>query len=441
MRGWQRRSAGLSVSLVLLASALTACGGDSTSDDKTLTYWSMWTKPEPQAKVIAQAAKEFEQETGIKVEIKWVGRKVLTNVGASLNGGTLPDLTDQEGGELTATFGPGDSAAGLEDVCAMTIAGESSTVCDVIPTQYVERYKTKDGQPMMIPYEIITSSLWFNGKQLPKVSDNPPTVWDDWVSLLEQEKSAGRPPLALDGSEGAYDAYWWTWSAVRHAGVKAFHDAVADKSGKSWDDPALLAAADDVADLVEGGFFTPKYDGSKWPAVQSAWATGENNSDFLLMGSWAPSETAEFGEKNPKGFEYRSMPYPTVEGGKGNEATELYMIGMAIPKKAKQADNAKKFIAFLLNKDRLSGISTSALNLTSRPDIVVPEQLADVKQQLEAAGTNLFATDDGVNADFPQFTSDTYYPSAQKLLLGKVDGPGFIAAMKKGTIDYWKTRG
>jgi ABC-type glycerol-3-phosphate transport system substrate-binding protein len=445
MTQWTTRRRVLGIATATTLTALVAAcgggGGSAASDSKTLTYWSMWNKPEPQAQVLLKAAQEFETSTGIHVDIKWTGRKVLTNVSAGLNGGSLPDLTDQDAGELTATFGAADAAMGLNDVCAAKVTGENVTVCEVVPRTLVDRYKTKDGQPMMMPYELISSALWFNGAQLPAVAAKPPATFAQWKAVLDKEKAAGRPPLALDGSEQQYTGYWWTWSAVRHAGPGAIKRAVSDKTGAGWDDPALLAAAQDLEELAKGGYFTPSYNGSKWPAVQTGWANGENKTDFLLMGSWAPSETSPFGAKNPKKFEYRSMPYPQVENGKGNDASELSLIGFAIPKKAKQPENAKKFIEFFLNKDRLKGISTTALNLTPRADIEVPAQLADLKKQVQSAGTNVFQPDDGVNAAFPQFTTESYYPTVQKLLLGRISSADFIKTMKAATIEYWKNQG
>ena len=50
------------VATLTIALLLASCGGGGGSGDssKTLTYWSMWTKPEPQAKVIQKAADAFE---------------------------------------------------------------------------------------------------------------------------------------------------------------------------------------------------------------------------------------------------------------------------------------------------------------------------------------------------------------------------------------------
>ncbi len=437
----KRRVLAAATCALAMAPSLAACSGSSASDSKTLTYWSMWTKNEPQAKVLSKTAAAFEKSTGIHVDIKWVGRTVLTNVSANLNGGTLPDLVDQDAGELKATFAAANAATGLKKLCDEQIIGEQETVCSVLPTSVMDRYQTASGEPMMIPYELISSALWFNGNQLKDVAANPPATWADFMGVLDKEKSAGRPPLALDGDTGQYTSYWWTYAGVRHAGVGAIRDAVADKTGKGWDNPDLLAAAKDLETLVKGGYFTPNYTGTKWPAQQSSWADGDSKSDFLLMGSWAPSETAPFAKKNPTSFEYRSLRYPTVEGGKGNDAVEESLIGFAIPSKADNPQNAEKFIRFFLNKKYLSGISTTALNLTPRQDIEVPPQLADLKKQVAEAGTNTFQTDDGVTAEFPQFGTESDYPLVQKFLDGRMSAEEFIAAMKDATVKYWENQG
>lgn len=436
----------------LAAATLVACGSSSSGDapgtsggdqgnsaSGSLTYWSMWNETEPQGQVLKAAISSFEAETGVKVNVKWVGRDVLTNVSAALTGGELPDLVDQDGDELTATFSAADSAMGLQDVCDAKVSGEDLTVCGgAIPTDYVKQYSTGDGQPLMIPYELITSSFWYNSEKFPEIAKNPPATWDEFLTVLDSEKAAGRFPLALDADEPEYDAYYWEWASVREAGPQAFYDAASDKTGAAWDNPGLLTAAQHIQSLVDGGYFPADATGTKWPAQQTAWANGESKTDFLLMGSWAPSETAPFAEKNPDSWTYASFPYPAGSSAEGANATELYLIGFAIPKAAKNADNAKKFIQFFLNKDNLSGISSTALNLTPRADIPVPTQLEGVKEQI-ANATAYFKLYDGVSGAYPQLANESYFPAIAKLLTGGLDAASFIAEMKNATISYWQS--
>ncbi|MEV8405270.1 hypothetical protein AB0R12_05505 [Streptomyces niveus] len=143
--------------LCLLAACNTAGsqpgGGKSGS---TLVYWSMWKEGEPQQKVLQESLDQFTEETGIKVQVQWAGRQVLQQVVPRLNSGNPPDLTDQDGTSLHAVLGEG--ALGLQDVYDAQITGETQKVSDIIPAPLVASAKKADGQPMLVPYEVVTGS-------------------------------------------------------------------------------------------------------------------------------------------------------------------------------------------------------------------------------------------------------------------------------------------
>ena len=70
---------------------------------KQLTYWSMWTKDEPQGKVLQYVINCFQKQTGVKVDVQWLGREVLTqNVAPALNTDKVPDLIDQDVTKMAA---------------------------------------------------------------------------------------------------------------------------------------------------------------------------------------------------------------------------------------------------------------------------------------------------------------------------------------------------
>ena len=49
----------------------------------------MWTKDEPQGRVLQKAFKCFQEKTGVKVDVQWLGRKAYTqNLVPALNTGT-----------------------------------------------------------------------------------------------------------------------------------------------------------------------------------------------------------------------------------------------------------------------------------------------------------------------------------------------------------------
>ncbi|MFF2846192.1 ABC transporter substrate-binding protein [Streptomyces sp. NPDC058001] len=429
--------------------ALTACnatGGDQGGKGagSQLVYWSMWREGEPQQKVLQASIDDFTKETGIKVKVQWAGRQVLQQVVPRLNTGNPPDLTDQDGSSLHAVLG--DSALGLQDVYDAQITGESQKVSDIIPASLVETARTKEGQPMVVPYEVIGSTLWYNGKKHPDLAGKEQLTWSQFTGTLDALKQKGRTPLALDGDISGYDAYWMTWSIVRHGGVGLLGKACADKTGAAWDDPAFLAAAKDIEELTGKGYFPKDFNATKFPAQQTGWATGTNKTDFLLMGTWAPSETGEALKKSGKDVDsvisYRSMKYPEVDGGKGNSATQAGIIGFAVPAKARNAEAAKKFIRFFLNKDQLTGISSEAGNLTPRTDIPAPATLSDYAKEYAAADGQFFQPNDNCGGVAAKWVTDVWEPTVVDFFNGKADGAeDFVKTVKEKSVEYHKNNG
>jgi raffinose/stachyose/melibiose transport system substrate-binding protein len=423
-----------------LGLAATACssGGSATGSgaakDQSFTYWSMWKQGEPQAKVLQTAIGQFTKDTGIKVNVQWKGRQVAQQLAPTLNTANVPaDLIDTSDRFAYAQLQATGQAKDLSPVLGEQVPGEAGhTVGDVIPKSYLG-LATTDGTLWQIPYELITTQIWYNAAAQPGVAAQPPATWDDFTALLAKEKAAhgGAGPLALDGDVADYDAYWTYFAVLRELGPGAFGKAAADKSGHSFTDPQFVEALSRVEQLVKAGDFTAGYDSSKFPAVQQAWAAGK--SDFLLMGTWAPSETGPFAAP---GFSYRSFPLPPTAAG-GDISSDISGIGFSIPKKAKHSAAAEQFIAYFLAKSHLAGIAAEAKNITSRPDIPVAPALADAQKTL-AAG-HVVETLDGVKETDAEWYTKVFCPLNSSFLAGKDSAADFAAKLASGTADYWKS--
>ncbi|MCL7380537.1 ABC transporter substrate-binding protein [Streptomyces sp. 35G-GA-8] len=431
--------------LCLLAACTTAGSGPGGGKSgSTLVYWSMWKEGEPQQKVLRASLDQFTKETGIKVQVQWAGRQVLQQVVPRLNSGNPPDLTDQDGTSLHAVLGEG--ALGLQDVYDAQITGETRKVSDIIPASLVASAKKADGQPMLVPYEVVGSTLWYNGKRHPDLVGKDQLDWSAFTGKLDGLRQKGRTPLALDGDISGYDAYWMVWSVVRHGGVGLLNKACQDKTGAAWDDPAFLAAAEDIGGLVSRGYFPKDFNATKFPAQQTAWATGTGKTDLLLMGTWAPSETGAALEKSGKDvgsvIDYRSMPYPTVDGGKGNNATQAGVIAFAVPAKARNTEAAKKFIRFFLAKDRIARISTEADNLTPRSDVPAPSALSDFAKEYAAQGRQFFQPNDDCGSVAAQWVTDVWEPTVVDYFNGRIEGAdNFVKTVKDKSVAHHKNKG
>lgn len=405
--------------------------GASGSGGGGLTYWSMWKQGEPQQQVLDAAITAFKASTGITVDVQWQGRDVLKKLLPALTGNDVPDLVDQEAGPVQSALVSLEQARDLTDAYAEPIPGEGgATVGSVIPERY-RALTTAGTTQFMVPYELISSAFWYDAHRLGEVADRRPTDWASFTALLAKRKAAGDAPLAVDGDIGFYNSYYTVYGLLRVLGVGGVNKLVADKTGAGWDDRRVLDVGTKIESLVSNGYFIKGYDGSKYPAIEQRWATGD--ADFYYAGTWTPSETSSY---QSKGFVVDSFQFPSF-GGPGDGSVETGMLGFAVPTKAKNYDAAKKFMAFVLAKQNLTGIATVAQNLTPREDIAAPKELESVQRALKSA-PSVHRPYDGIDADFANYTPSVFEPINTKLLFGQIDAPAWVQQLKTETVRYWK---
>lgn len=392
-------------------------------EDQTLTYFSMWNEGEPQQVVLQRAITSFEASTGIDVDVLWAGREVMTSVRAALSAGDPVDLIGFEAEPMAALVNEGETLS-LGSLLDQQIPGEDLTVGEAIPSSFLDIYAV-DGEPHIIPYILNSSGIHYDGRRLAELGLVRPETWDEFI---ETSLAAGDNAVQHDGLINFYNAYWLYWLIVRHGGPGAFNAAAADPTGELWRSDAVAAAVEDLVELVESGVLADGYEGSNWPLAQEEWASG--NGTFNINGTWLASETASY---SSEGFEYRLLPFPRTEGG--YESAEVYQIGWVVPRAADSPTAAQNFIAYALNRDRLSGIIDVAKNLVPRSDMWVPPELQDAVDMLEAAPAG-HRPYDGVQGDYPDLWVE-FMNLDDQLFFGRISAEEFIDRMADKTVEYW----
>lgn len=433
--GWRRATiAAVAFGTVAVLSGCSVFQGDSGSADggEHLVFWSMWEKGEPQSEVLQAAIDEFEEEEGITVDVQWAGREVSTKVQTAANTGDVPDLTD-DAVEVLKAGADADVYRGLASVYDLEVPGEDQTVADVIPNTYVEPYLNADGEPVIVPHTVTTTSIWYDGNKLPEVADAPPQTWDEFVTLVDEMKAAGQSPFAADGTIPDYNAYWLAQMVIRQMGPGWFNDAAHDETGQAFAAPEFLAVAQRLEELVADGDFMEGYQGSKLPAQEQAWAAGDAN--FLMMGSWAPLGKEDVARE---GAVWRTFPLPLAEGGVNT--VEANLLGFGIPTKAKNSENAEKFIAFFMEHDRIGGFSSEANQLTPRADVEPPADLADVADML-ANADSAHRYLDGIPSELSDWWTGVFLPADDKLFFGEISATDFVNLLSQESAKYWKNNG
>jgi raffinose/stachyose/melibiose transport system substrate-binding protein len=414
---------------------LTACGGSATGggDSKEFTYWSMYKQDEPRAKVIQDAVAAFTKETGIKVQLVFQGREVLNKLQPTLVGGNVAaDLVDQSQFKIRDTLAATGNARDLSGVYDAKVTGESRTVGEIVPKAYQDLVKDKDGQTYLIPTNVQTWQVFYNKKQLPDVAAKPPRTFEEFMAVLDRRKAAGRAPLALDGDILTYVDQWVSTLMIRELGAGNWKKALEDRSGAGFDKPEVLKAAQYAERIGKGGYFVDGWDASKFPAIQQKWA--QNKADFLYMGTWGPSETGEIAGKD---FEYGSFPFPKTAAGHDSEQASLY--GYGIPKKAKNGGAAEKFIRFFLGKKWMERLAAEEKSLTVRADVPAVKDLQGPQQALKDASA-VHVSQDGAEG-MSDWETKIAQPMSKKLISGRIDAAGYVAELKKSTVNWWKANG
>jgi ABC-type glycerol-3-phosphate transport system substrate-binding protein len=417
-----------------LIAVLCSCG-EIKNRENAVSYVSMWQEGESQAEYLKEMADAFKNETGKKINIRFVGRDVLTKVKSSIMMNNPPDLIDQDFSELAGALITKQDimVEPINDLFYNEKGPEGQNrVMDIFNENMIKLYE-REGKLYFFPYEYTTSGFFYNKALFSKHNLNPPQTWDEFIKVNEVLKSNGIAALALDGTIDSYNAYYFYWAVERIIGPGGLRKAAEDSTGKIWDSPGYLEAARLVYQLskAQKNYFQAGYNASQWPAAQVKWASGKVGS--ILCGTWIPDETRI---QAGKGFEYGFYPFPEVESGKGRATdVEAVLIGCAIPRGAKYPQSAREFLKFLMRKENASKLVSKTRNISAREDTEYPKLLADLKPIVDGA-LNFHIGYDGAMAELAGWFKYIFYNIDNQLISGDITPEEFIAQMKEKTIDY-----
>ncbi|MFI1189805.1 ABC transporter substrate-binding protein [Streptomyces californicus] len=409
-----------------LALSTTGCGkktggADGEGEAKSFSYTSTWGKEEPQAKIFRAAIDDFTAQTGIKVEVKWMGRKGTDSLPTEMAAGQGPDLFDT-GTDNIAKFRAQNLLAPLDDLLTAKIPGEEKTVGDTLPPAAKQASSDEKGLAL-VPHTIISTGVWYDASKRPELAAAPPQTWDAFIAYLDDAKKAGRTPLGQDGTVPFYNAYWFYSALVRANGAGSLH-ALGTDAG-AWDKPEVLAAAEQVEKLAKGGYFQKSFMATKFPAAQDSFATG--GYDLNINGTWL---TSEIKPKLPADARIDSFQYPA--GGKNS--VEAGTLGWGVNAKGENLEAAKKFLAFVQQKKYAERIGTEALNIPARSDVPAPENLVTLQKAINEA-TAVHKPYDGAPG-LNAWWTDIFMPLDDKLLGGSLTAREFVAQGKKKSATF-----
>jgi raffinose/stachyose/melibiose transport system substrate-binding protein len=420
--------------LALCVVPFTSCGAAAKP---AISYWSMWNKGEPQQRVIERAIADFEKEYGVKVDVKWAGRDVTNAIKPRLLAGENIDLVDQSAEELYGGVAANGISSRMNDVLEMQIPHEGKKVKDVIGRETYDAYVRKDGSLYIIPYSVVSAGFWYNKVLFRELNIEPPTTWEQFLSVAGKLRKAGLDPLAFGLQTEVYRGYIPYHTAMRILGPGSLNAAASDRTGKLFEDPRWVEVGDILYAFSKKGknIFMEGYESSVYPAPQMDWIM--DRAGMFFCGSWIPVETRPAAGPD---FEYGCFPFPVFKGQNGDPtAIECSPFGFGVLKNAKNEGLAKEFVAFFLQKKYAESWVNDTMNMTPRKDVPAPKELRDIRLSLSKAKTT-FRKDDGVQADYPQWYAAVYLPVLGDVLSGNINGTQFARQMRDETVKFWAHR-
>lgn len=418
--------------LFLLLVGLLSVAVVSAQEPIKLVYWSMWNETEGQALVIQDAIAKFEEQNpNIKIESVWNGRQNQTLVRTALSGGTVIDLVDQDadqiaGGLMRAGFG-----LPLNDYVAQPALDHKEALSEVFLPGTLNMFSLDD-KIYQIPYIYNTVQFWYDKRVFTEAGVEIPKTWDDLLAACTKLKDAGYAPIAAEGNEPGYAAFYLTEILARIKGPGWLRTAAADTTGELWRDPAVLEAAKMTRQLWDSGCVPPETLGYVWPQGQQTLALG--TAGMELVGSWLPVELQT--TTDPE-FQWGGFSFPSVAGGKGS-TSDVYALLLAfmINKDTKHPDEAFSFLRFIMSDAVQQEFTDKSLVGVTNKYIDWNPIIADAKTAA-ASATTTYGDVDNVASLYSEYLNTILYPAYVSVWQGKVTPEQFVDQIATQTKEYW----
>lgn len=352
------------------ADPATESAAPAADTGKTVVYWCMWEATEAQGQAIAESVAQFEQETGIHVDLQFKGRSgIREGLQPALDAGQVIDLFDESTARINSIFEP--YTLDLEELAAKYNYEETAHASLMNMCRDLA-----GGTLKSIPYQPSMWGFFYNKAIFEEAGiTEVPTTWDEFLEVCEKIKNAGYAPITCD------DAYS-TCMFGHHVGRFVGEDGVTDivTNGK-WDDPAVVQFAKDYEELAQKGYFVDTIASNVWPTGQIA-DIGAGQAAMYLNGSWLPNEIKD---TTGPDFQWGCFAYPELEGCTyGLEAGIYSAQCYGINKESEVADEAFQLITYLTKGEPDQKLSTMSVGIPAdTTNTEWPEMLAAVKPVME----------------------------------------------------------
>ncbi|MCJ8013666.1 sugar ABC transporter substrate-binding protein [Paenibacillus sp. KQZ6P-2] len=370
---------------IIMLIALTGCSSnskDTTSNDKNMTQTNdqtdvtnkkdvklvFWHYLNDRDDLLKEMASDFEQKTGIKVDVQLFGgdgfkQKIM----ASAQNNALPDV-------MTFAGGAGDLGQLVEAGNVMELS-DMKDMFDKFPSTILKTFTfdnnnifgVKKFGTYAIPMDTNNMQFVYNTKLFEKVGiTSAPTTWDELLTDVDRLKAAGIVPFATGiGSwvAGSMAAPY----EVAYLGEEKLVNV--KKGDESLVDSGYLKVLQRFEDLYKHGAYAEGIATMDLPAAEQMFVNEE--VAMIFDGSWA---IGVFNQMNPNFTHYDVFQPPKpadaaydvkIPGGIG--------VPLVIDNHTKNKEAAMQFVRFLVEKEQQQKYASKSFNLPANIEAATSE--------------------------------------------------------------------
>ncbi|EJL58495.1 ABC-type sugar transport system, periplasmic component [Rhizobium sp. CF122] len=333
------RSAATGLALLIAAGSAAA--------DTTVKWLHLEIDPNYLA-VWKKIAEKYEAEhPGVKIEMQFLENEAFkAKLPTLLQSSDAPDLFfSWGGGVLKQQLATGT----LMDLTETMKAKDGAWLKSYNPASI--NGLSFEGKIGAVPYKMGTVSFFYNKQMFAKAGVDAASIksWDDYLVAVKKLKDAGIVPIAGGGGEKWPIHFYWSYLVMRDGGQKVF-DAAKNGQGEGFNDPAIIKAGEQLAELGKLEPFQPGYLGATWPQALGVFGDGKA---AMILGFENTAANQRTNSGDAKGLDPDNIgrfAFPAVSGGAGAITDTLGGLnGWAVTKKA--PPETLDFLAYLTNAE------------------------------------------------------------------------------------------
>ncbi len=301
-------------------------------------YLNLASIPEEVA-LMNEAVKEYEAlNPGVKVELPFLENEAFkAKLTTLLQSSDAPDVFHSWGGGVFYE----QAAAGVLRPIEGVLSQEAK---DAQGTAGVSAFTAPDGHIYGVARDVSEVILWYNKALFAQAGVDPASLatWDGFLAAVQKLKDAGITPLAVGAKDRWPAHFWWSKLVVRLAGQDGFN-AAAKGEGEGFAGPEFVKAGELFLQLAALEPWQQGFEAATYGDASGYF--GDGKAAMHLMGDWdyGAMKDNSASKKGIPDDQLGILPFPTIEGGKGDPTDTLGgLSGYLFSKNA--SDEAVKFI-------------------------------------------------------------------------------------------------